>query len=533
MVGIIRGNACPDEAGLAQVKVMGFLYRLVQAGSGHADPLVESLSGDSQHHAFRSAFEKRDLQLALKPLNSLCQRRLCRADGFRSPADVSGMGNRQEVIKVFQSHFIPVRYQDVAGNNHTLHEAVSTWTFLFLSTKIAMTFPADSEFAEVRQRLHTYLHEELIPFEKEKGIGYEDQLPKEVVRGLWKRSYELKLYGMQLPRELGGRGMSVSELCMLKDDVAASGAILFPHVLGDWGGPSRIGNLVRYATPYQIENYILPCIRGEKGACFAMTEAASGSDAASIKTRAVRDGDDYVITGRKHYITASAFADFAIVMCVTDPDKGAEGISAILVDLDRPGVTLSYDYLPMTGQHVDADIDMQEVRVPAANLIGKEGNGFRIAMDRVNVNRLLHCPTMIGLARQVYRLAVAYAHHRQQFGGPISRFQAIQHMLADMATALYACESMVMATARLADDGRDIRKEASMCKVFVSERCFDIADKAMQIHGNVGVTKNHPVEFIFRRLRLYRIVTGTSEIQRNTIAKEILKPDMTPPASAM
>ena len=396
-----------------------------------------------------------------------------------------------------------------------------------------MTFPADSEFAEVRQRLHTYLHEELIPFEKEKGIGYEDQLPKEVVRGLWKRSYELKLYGMQLPRELGGRGMSVSELCMLKDDVAASGAILFPHVLGDWGGPSRIGNLVRYATPYQIENYILPCIRGEKGACFAMTEAASGSDAASIKTRAVRDGDDYVITGRKHYITASAFADFAIVMCVTDPDKGAEGISAILVDLDRPGVTLSYDYLPMTGQHVDADIDMQEVRVPAANLIGKEGNGFRIAMDRVNVNRLLHCPTMIGLARQVYRLAVAYAHHRQQFGGPISRFQAIQHMLADMATALYACESMVMATARLADDGRDIRKEASMCKVFVSERCFDIADKAMQIHGNVGVTKNHPVEFIFRRLRLYRIVTGTSEIQRNTIAKEILKPDMTPPGSAM
>jgi alkylation response protein AidB-like acyl-CoA dehydrogenase len=343
------------------------------------------------------------------------------------------------------------------------------------------------------------------------------------VRGLWQRSRELGLYGPQLPQSLGGAGVSVSQLCLLKDDVAASGAVLFPHVLGDWGGPARIGNLVRHATPYQVENYILPCIRGEKGACFAMTEAGSGSDAASIQTRAVRDGDDYVITGRKHYITASAFADFAIVMCVTDPDKGADGISAILVDLDRPGVTLSYDYLPMTGQHVDADIDMQQVRVPAANLIGSEGAGFRIAMDRISVNRLLHCPTMTGLARQAYRMSVDYAQHRQQFGGPISRFQAIQHMLADMATALFACDSMVMAAAALADQGKDVRKEASMCKLFVSERCFEIADRAMQIHGNVGVTKNHPVEFIFRRLRLYRIVTGTSEIQRNTIAKEILR----------
>ena len=385
-----------------------------------------------------------------------------------------------------------------------------------------MDFPASQRLPALREKLHAYLNDELIPFEKREGLGYEDRFTKELARSIWQRSRELGLYGLQLPPELGGAGISVSELCVLKDDVAASGAILFPHVLGDWGGPSRIGNLVKYATPYLLENYILPCVRGEKGACFAMTEPASGSDVASITTRAVVDGDDYVITGRKHYISASTFADFAITMCVTDPEKGADGISAILIDLDRPGVTLSYDYLPMTGQHIDADIDLQQVRVPRANLIGREGGGFKIAMDRVSVNRLLHCPTMTGLARQAYRMAVDYAHHRQQFGGPISRFQAIQHMLADMATSLYACESMVMAAAAKADAGEDIRKEASMCKVFVSERCFEIADKAMQIHGNVGVTKNHPVEFIFRRLRLYRIVTGTSEIQRNTIAKCIL-----------
>ncbi len=374
----------------------------------------------------------------------------------------------------------------------------------------------------VRAKLHDYLTQELIPHERAQGYTYEDRFSKEVVRGVWRRARELGFYGLQVPRELGGQSMRIQDICVLKDDVAASGAILFPHVLGDWGGPARIGNLIKYATPSQIEKFILPVVRGELGTCFAMTEPESGSDAASIRTRAVRDGQDYVINGRKHYISASAFADYAITMCVTDPDKGPDGISAILIELDRPGVSLTYDYLPMTGQHVDADIEFRDVRVPCSNLLGAEGQGFKTAMGRISVNRLLHCPTMTGLARQAYNLAVDYAGKRQQFGGPISRFQAIQHMLADMATGLYACTSMIMETARKADAGEDIRKEASMCKLFVSEKCFEIADKAMQIHGNVGVTKNHPVEFIFRRLRLYRIVTGTSEIQRNTIAKAIL-----------
>lgn len=379
-----------------------------------------------------------------------------------------------------------------------------------------------SELQDLRTRLHTYLFDELIPFEQAQGFGYEDRFSKSVVRKIWQRSRELGFYGLQVAPALGGKGLSVHDLCILKDDVAASGAILFPHILGDWGGPARIGNLVKYATQDQVARFIEPVVRGEMGTCFAMTEPQSGSDAGSIQTRAVIDGDDYIVNGRKHYISASAFADYAITMCVTDPDKGPDGISAILIELDRPGVSLSYDYLPMTGQHVDADIHFDNVRVPRSNLLGEEGKGFKTAMGRISTNRLLHCPTMTGLARQAYRMALDYAHHRQQFGGPISRFQAIQHMLADIATALYACDNMILAAARKADAGEDIRKEASMCKLFVSEKCFDIADKAMQIHGNVGVTRNHPVEFIFRRLRLYRIVTGTSEIQRNTIAKAIL-----------
>jgi alkylation response protein AidB-like acyl-CoA dehydrogenase len=381
---------------------------------------------------------------------------------------------------------------------------------------------ATTSIEEIRAALRQYLQEELIPLERRLGLGYEDRYPRELIRSIWRRCRTLGFYGIHLPRELGGRGIPLVDLCRLKDDVAASGAILFPHVLGDWGGPSRIGSLVKYATEDQVHRFVAPVIQGEMGICFAMTEPHSGSDAASIRTQAVREGDEYVISGHKHYISASTFADVAITMCVTDPEAGAKGISAIFVPLDAPGVRLDYDCVPMTRQFVDADIHFDRVRVPARNLIGAAGEGFRIAMDRISVNRLLHCPTMIGLARQALRHSIAYAHEREQFGGPISRFQAIQHMLADMATALYACEQMVLATAAKADRGEDIRTEASMCKLFVSERCFEIADKAVQIHGNVGVTSNHPVEFVFRRLRMYRIVTGTSEIQRNTVAKGIL-----------
>lgn len=386
----------------------------------------------------------------------------------------------------------------------------------------AAALSPSSSIADIRAALQQYLQEELIPLEQRLGLGYEDRFARELIRSVWRRCRQLGFYGIHLPRELGGRGISYQELCLLKDDVAASGAILFPHVLGDWGGPSRIGSLVKYATEDQVHRFVAPVIQGEMGICFAMTEPHSGSDAASIRTRAVREGDEYVVTGHKHYISASTFADVAITMCVTDPDAGAKGISAIFVPLDAPGVRLEDDCVPMTGQFVDADIHFDRVRVPATNLIGTAGEGFKIAMDRISVNRLLHCPTMIGLARQALRHTVDYAHKREQFGGPISRFQAIQHMVADMATALYACEQMVLATAAKADRGEDIRTEASMCKLFVSERCFEIADKAVQIHGNVGVTRNHPVEFIFRRLRMYRIVTGTSEIQRNTVAKGIL-----------
>ncbi|SMG00645.1 acyl-CoA dehydrogenase family protein [Burkholderia singularis] len=380
------------------------------------------------------------------------------------------------------------------------------------------------EFVAVRDGIRSFVSNELIPLERELGLDAEAPWPKETLRRVWRRSAELGFYSACLPAALGGKGLSILEQCALKADLAASGAVLAPHVLGDLGGPPRVGNMLKYATPDQLERYFMPVIRGEKSTCFALTEPHSGSDALSIKTAAVVDGDELVIDGAKHYISGAPFADFAIVMCVTDASETPPQISAVLVDLDLPGVTVSHEYVPMSGQHIDADIRFERVRVPRANLFGGVGNGFKLGMSRINVNRLLHCPTMLGLAAFTYRAALDYARTRQQFGGPIARFQAIQHMLADMASALWACESMIAQTAALADAGADLKMKAAACKLFVSERCFEVADKAVQIHGNVGVTRGHPVERAFRTLRMFRIVTGTSEIQRNTIARAILEP---------
>ncbi|CAG2142326.1 Caffeyl-CoA reductase-Etf complex subunit CarC [Cupriavidus yeoncheonensis] len=377
---------------------------------------------------------------------------------------------------------------------------------------------------ETRAAIRRFVENELLPIERELNLGAEDPWPREVLRKVWRRSSELGLYAACLPVELGGKGLNIAEQCALKADLAASGAVLAPHVLGDLGGPPRVGNMLKYATPDQLARYFQPVIRGEKSTCFALTEPHSGSDAQSIRTSAVSDGDDLIVNGQKHYISGAPFADFAIVMCVTDATTTPPSITAVLVDLDLPGVTVSTEYVPMSGQHIDGDIRFDNVRVPRANIFGGEGQGFRLGMSRINVNRLLHCPSMLGLAMRAYQASVEYAGMRRQFGGPIARFQAIQHMLADMAAALWACESMIAQTAMLADAGADLRMKAAACKLFVSERCFEVADKAVQIHGNVGVTRGHPVEQTWRKLRMFRIFTGTSEIQRNTIARAILDP---------
>ncbi|GGO81846.1 acyl-CoA dehydrogenase [Marinobacterium nitratireducens] len=376
---------------------------------------------------------------------------------------------------------------------------------------------------QVRREAQEFIESYLKPLEQEHGITYESVVPIELLRQVWKASREAGLYGAQLPEELGGRGLSVYDYCLLKEDIVSAGAKLGSHVLGELGGPPRVGHLFKFATEEQLHSHFLPVVRAERTCCFALTEPNAGSDASRLETRAVKDGDHFVLNGQKRYISGAPYSDFAILMAVTDPDAGAKGVTAFLVDFDMPGVSLNSDYMPISGQRSHADIHLDNVRIPASHIIGGLGRGFLLGMSRINVNRLLHCPTMLGLARQALMEAVTYASRREQFGTPIASFQAIQHMLADMATELHAARSMMFDVAARLDRGEDTREASSMCKLYSSERAFQIADRAVQIHGGAGLMKGSKVEWIFRALRMYRIVTGTSEIQRNTIAKGLLK----------
>lgn len=373
------------------------------------------------------------------------------------------------------------------------------------------------ELADLIARLRSYLDDELIPFERAHGITAESRVDRGTLQPIWKRSRELGFYGINLPPDLGGRGLSTHDLCVLKEEAAARGSALFPNVLGDMGGPQRVGVALNVATPEQLERWFLPVTRGERACCFSLTEPQAGSDIRRMTTTATATEDGYRLSGRKVFSSAAPFADFAIVVA-RHADEG-ETYSAFIVDLDTDGCTVLEGETPMSGQHIEGDILLEDCHVPRDNVLGPIGKGLQVGVGRINMNRLLHCPTMIGLARRALNLSLDYARDREIFGGSMLDLQAIQHHLAQMATELHAARSMVLATAAQVDRDEPIVVEANMCKLFTAEACFRIADLAVQIHGKTGVTQGEEVEQIFRTLRMFRIVTGTTEIHKNAIAK--------------
>lgn len=390
---------------------------------------------------------------------------------------------------------------------------------------LEMPFEGSPRAAELIAALQDFLQGELAGLAREHGISHEKSASKDLLRQVWKRSRALGFYGMTLPKAMGGEELSVLDQVLIKEAIYSSGSPFAPHVLGELSGPPRVGSLVRKATPLQMEQFILPVARAEKAICFALTEAQAGSDAGALETRAVLEGDHYVLTGRKRFISGSPFADFAVLMASTAPEGSTEReISAFFVDLSAPGAEVVSGYKTMAGQSHTGDIHLNAVRVPVAQRIGEPGRGLGLALGRITVNRLLHCPAMLGLAQCALRDARDYALGRQQFGRSIAQFQSIQHMLADMATDWMAARALMVQTARALDAGIDARAQASMSKLFCSEKAFAIADRAVQIHGGEGIVQGRRVEFLFRMLRMYRVLTGTSEIQRNTIAKELLAP---------
>ncbi|TQM14805.1 acyl-CoA dehydrogenase family protein [Pseudonocardia kunmingensis] len=383
--------------------------------------------------------------------------------------------------------------------------------------------PSYDELPGVRpvvDELRRYLGGELADYERAHGLGPESRYDRSVLQPVWKRSRELGFYGIHLPPEYGGRGLTHSELAALKEEVGASGRALYHSVLGDMGGPLRAGAIFGHATPVQLERYLLPVVDGDRACCFSLTETDAGSDVRAMRTTATPDGAGWRLTGRKVFSSAGPFADFSVLVArMAGP---GEVYSAFLVDLDSPGCTVLDGEVPLSGQHIESDILLQDCYVGPDQLLGGVGDGLKIGLGRVTSNRLLHCPTIIGHARRVLALTIEYAKQRAIFGGTLADLQSIQHKIADMATALYAARSMTYDALAALDRGESPRTEAFMCKLFVAENAFAIADSAMQIHGKAGMVRGSEIEWMFRRLRMFRILTGSSEIQKNGIAKALL-----------
>lgn len=389
---------------------------------------------------------------------------------------------------------------------------------------LSPTFEGSDKARAFIDRLDAFFQNELHPLAREHGIDHEHAPPRALLQQVWQRSQALGFYGMTLPEPLGGAGFSVHDHALIKEFIYASGSPFAPHVLGELTGPPRLGALVRQASPEQMQRFILPVARAEKAICFAITEPEAGSDAGALRTSAVQDGDHFVLNGTKKYISGSPFCDIAVIIASTSDDPTVRETTAFFVERERAGFRIEGGYKTMAGQSHTANIVLENCRIPVGNQIGERGKGLGLALGRITVNRLLHCPAMLGLAQLALQDSLRHAQHRQQFGRPIGAFQAIQHQLADMATELAAARALMLSVARQLDLGVDARAQASMAKLFCSETAFRVADRAVQIHGGEGIVQGSRVEFLFRMLRMYRVLTGTSEIQRNTIAKELLQP---------
>jgi acyl-CoA dehydrogenase len=338
---------------------------------------------------------------------------------------------------------------------------------------------------------------------------------------------DLGLFGVSIPKQYGGLGLGALGVCMVVEEMSKTNAC-FRTRIGTNTGIGSQGILID-GTEEQKQKYLPKLASGEWTACFALTEPEAGSDAAAIRTSAVLDGDHWVLNGVKQYITNGNIADLATVFAVTDPEKRARGgITAFLVEKGFPGFSVGAidDKMGNRGCQT-CKLHFDDCRVPRENVVGGEpgvGQGFKTAMKTLDKGRLTMGASALGAAQKLLELSVDYAKQRVQFGSPIGRFQAIQIMLADMATEIYAARQMLYHAAWLRDErGTAVIKEASMVKLFCTEMAGRAADKAVQIHGGMGYMKDLPVERFYRDLRLTRIYEGTSEIQRMVIARNLLK----------
>jgi butyryl-CoA dehydrogenase len=339
---------------------------------------------------------------------------------------------------------------------------------------------------------------------------------------LVRRLGEIGFMGFCIPQEFGGAGADVVSYVIAMEEISKAWASL--SVIMSVQNSLVCAPIVRYGSAAQKKKYLALLAGGEKLGCYALTEPSAGSDAGSIRSQARRVGSEYLLNGSKIFTTNGRYASIAIVYAVTDPSRGKKGISAFLVETNTPGFIVGKleDKLGLRASDT-ATINLDNCRVPMENLLGREGDGFPIALSTLDGGRIGIAAQALGIAQGCLEESLAHAKEREQFGQQISKFQAIQWMLADMATEINAARLLTYRAAWLAQEGRNFTKEAAMAKLFAAEACNRIAYKALQIHGGYGYTKEFAVERFFRDARITTLYEGTSEIQRLVIARRLIR----------
>lgn len=332
----------------------------------------------------------------------------------------------------------------------------------------------------------------------------------------------MKLFGIAIPEKYGGAGLGTMEMAIVLEEIGqVDGAIAL--IVASHNSLCTM-HLHRFGTEAQRERYVVPLAKGEKLGAWALTEAGSGSDAASLQTTAVLDGNEWVINGNKLFTTQGATAGITVIMASTAPGKGASGISAFVVEKGTPGLSIGKPENKLGVRASDtASLHLEDLRIPKENLVGLYNQGFQDVLQILDGGRIGIGAMAVGLARGALEASLLYAKEREQFGRPISDFQAIQGKLSDMSSEIEAARLLVYHAAFLKDYGEDFKLAASEAKLFASEAAMRACAQAIQIHGGTGYLKDAPVERYFRDAKICEIGEGTSEIQRRVIAKEVLQ----------
>lgn len=366
--------------------------------------------------------------------------------------------------------------------------------------------------------IHRFVRDRLIPAEQ--SVAENDAIPEDIAREM----KEMGLFGLSIPEEYGGLGLTMEEEALVAFEIGHTSPA-FRSFFGTNNGIGAQGILID-GTEEQKQKYVPKLATGEVISSFCLTEPDVGSDAASLKTRADRDGDHYILNGTKRYITNGPEAGLYTVMARTDQNnKGAGGITAFIVEGDTPGLIRGKPDVKMgqKGAHV-CDITFEDCRVPAENIIGgQEGQGFKTAMKVLDRGRLHISAVCVGVAERLIEDALRFAMERKQFGAPLADHQLIQAMLADSRAEAFAGRSMVLEAARSKDAGKNVSLDASCCKLFCAEMVGRVADRAVQIHGGAGYMAEYAVERFYRDVRLFRIYEGTTQIQQIVIARGMVR----------